>query len=486
MISSTRIPIICRQGYYFRWYYNGWHYWNFYPGKLSYNTSGEKYRTLGTRQITISSGQVSQKQALAIRTILNTTEVYLYTSFGWMLSKIEAGTSPIKGNLIDGYEIVLTAIIGSRLISDTGFSPVVDIPVVPPNPGYCERVIGTQIWMCKNWDSAYPGTAVYDENEANRAIYGGLYTYNEIMSSDFCPDNYHIPTVAEWNTLIYFVGGAALAGGVLKEIGTTHWNAPNTDAVDTHLFSALGSGSFESIGGWAPEYRYLKEIGKYWTADTDPAYHYNPSHTYFTHAFYAEMAYDAATVTIKSLLKTSRLAVRLIKGTPALPFDDWFLPSKDELNAMYTELHLYGVGGFSGTFGSSYWSSSEMTGAYDSIHNAWFQNFNTGVQDGKDKASSTTSWVRACRAFTSTINYNLRDIGPAGGWIFWKSGNNYLEAAPSDCILSKWSNVNNAAIGVTAQGTAIGTGQTNTIAIINQAGHTSSAAKLCNDLIIYH
>jgi uncharacterized repeat protein (TIGR02543 family) len=49
--------------------------------------------------------------------------------------------------------------------------------------------------------------------------------------------------------------------------------------------------------------------------------------------------------------------------------DDWFLPSKDELNLMYTNLKVAGIGGFveSATF-CTYWSSSE----YDAVE-AWYQ-----------------------------------------------------------------------------------------------------------------
>lgn len=158
-------------------------------------------------------------------------------------------------------------------------------------------------------------------------------------------------------------------------------------------------------------------------------------------------------------------------------FDDYFLPSKDELNAMYTELYLYGFGGFGDI---TYWSSSE-TNSID----ACSQSFNPPSQFsnvGKDSGDNT----RACRAFTSLTNYNLRDVGQAGGYIFWKSGNDYLEAAQSDIGIYTqiWSNIDSVEIGATAQGTAIGTGQANTTAIINQAGHTDSAAKLCDDLII--
>jgi hypothetical protein len=177
------------------------------------------------------------------------------------------------------------------------------------------------------------------------------------------------------------------------------------------------------------------------------------------------------------MLKTNYLAVRLIKGTPALPFDGWFLPSKDELNAMYTELKAYGLGGFQNF---TYWSSSEKSLTSNA---AWKTYFLEGSYEWITKNNLCS--VRACRFFTSTMAYSLRDIGPAGGYIFWKSGNDYLEAAPSDQSTSQaWSNITNVAIGTT--GTAIGTGQVNTTAIIGQAGHTTSAAKLCNDLIIYH
>jgi len=68
---------------------------------------------------------------------------------------------------------------------------------------------------------------------------------------------------------------------------------------------------------------------------------------------------------------------------------DWFLPSKDELAALYLQKDI--VGGFSPN-DNSYWSSSEYTSP-----RALYQTFTTGSQGAIDK--NNTSRVRAVRAF---------------------------------------------------------------------------------------
>jgi hypothetical protein len=91
--------------------------------------------------------------------------------------------------------------------------------------------------------------------------------------------------------------------------------------------------------------------------------------------------------------------------------------------------------------------------------------------------------------FVRTITYAIGDIGPGGGIVFYitNGGLNGLEAAPplwnggSADPGSAWSNIETSAVGVSAQGTAIGTGLANSNAIIAQSGHTASAAKLCRD-----
>jgi uncharacterized protein (TIGR02145 family) len=455
-----RVPIrkVCN-GYYLRWYYNGWHYWYFLPGTLTVVTEGEKYRTYGHRKVLMGSGQVTRGQMLGIRTIMMTREVSLLTLAGWMNIRIEPGSMNVYNNTVAGAEVEFIAMIGSKEVSyNNGYTPVPDIPVVPPAIIYCSINIGSQTWMCKNWDSNYPGSKVLSDNEGWRNDLGGLYTYNQIMSPGFVPTGWHVPFLSEVDTLIAYLGTTLTAGGRLK--GTTHWYPPNTGLLDSGFLAKGG-------GYWDATYGYMSAfyIGAFWMADCTT----NDARIF--------MLSNASATIDRSIYfpKNWAASLRLIKDSyvPAI-YNDWFLPSRDELIAMYDELYVFGVGGFDPNY---YWSSTE----YDA-NNAYGSVFTIGVHNAAGKSNSPS--VRACRFFTSLTVYALRGVGPAGGLIFWKSGNDYLEAAPTDQADTQiWSNIDTVEIGVTAQGQAIGTGQANTTAIIGQALHTNSAAKLCDDLV---
>ena len=70
-------------------------------------------------------------------------------------------------------------------------------------------------------------------------------------------------------------------------------------------------------------------------------------------------------------------------------YSDWFLPSKDELNLMYENLKVFGVGGFADNY---YWSSSEYDAGF-----AWCQHFYWADQYNDYKGN--TYRVRAVRVF---------------------------------------------------------------------------------------
>ena len=136
--------------------------------------------------------------------------------------------------------------------------------------------IGTQTWMAENlayhpWISSHsdgstttPYYYVYD-----LATYGVLY--NRSAASTACPAGWHLPSDAEWTTLSDYLGGESVAGGKLKEEGTTHWESPNTDATNCSFFSALPAG-YRSTGGG---FFYIGKFGYWWSStqkSTDSAW----------------------------------------------------------------------------------------------------------------------------------------------------------------------------------------------------------------------
>ena len=74
-------------------------------------------------------------------------------------------------------------------------------------------------------------------------------------------------------------------------------------------------------------------------------------------------------------------------------YDDWFLPSQDELKQMYTNLKAHGIGNF---MSATYWSSSEFFSNPD--EQAWIINFTNG-DDNLVADKKANHRVRAVRRF---------------------------------------------------------------------------------------
>lgn len=115
------------------------------------------------------------------------------------------------------------------------------------------------------WSNLTTGAWCYYNNDpANGATYGKIYNWYAVNDPrGLAPAGWHIPTDAEWTTLTDCLGGEALAGGKMKETGTTHWTSPNANASNSSGFTGLP-------GGWRTSTGTFSNIGThgYWHSET--------------------------------------------------------------------------------------------------------------------------------------------------------------------------------------------------------------------------
>ncbi|MBC7605443.1 MAG: fibrobacter succinogenes major paralogous domain-containing protein [Burkholderiales bacterium] len=185
--------------------------------------------------------------------------------------------------------------------------PVV-LPVTMPSVTIC-----AQVWTTRNlevttysdgtpipevtdptaWANLTTGAWCYYNNDsANGTTYGKLYNWyavagiydvasltNVALRKILAPTGWHVPTDAEWTTLTTCLGGEIVAGGKMKESGTTHWNHPNTNATNTSGFTSLPGGSCDSSSSGS--FYYVGYYG-YWWSSTE----LNTSYGWFRTLYY--------------------------------------------------------------------------------------------------------------------------------------------------------------------------------------------------------
>jgi uncharacterized protein (TIGR02145 family) len=103
------------------------------------------------------------------------------------------------------------------------------------------------------WASLTTGAWCWYNNDSATyaSTYGRLYNWYAVNDPrGLAPLGWHIPSDAEWSALSTCLGGSAVAGGKIKETGTTHWASPNTGADNSSGFTALPGGQRFDNGGF--------------------------------------------------------------------------------------------------------------------------------------------------------------------------------------------------------------------------------------------
>lgn len=132
--------------------------------------------------------------------------------------------------------------------------------------------IGNQWWMAENmkvthyrtgaaipnvtdngaWNGLSTGAyCEHDNNTAEVTVYGRLYNWFAATDDrNIAPTGWHVPTDAEWQTLVDYLGGYEVAGGKMKDTGTVYWNSPNTNATNESGFTGLPGGGRGGEGAY--------------------------------------------------------------------------------------------------------------------------------------------------------------------------------------------------------------------------------------------
>jgi uncharacterized protein (TIGR02145 family) len=229
---------------------------------------------------------------------------------------------PVKGLMPDSnyhYRIKAENIAGTTYGNDMTFRTPGVLEDFSGNI-YKTIYIGKQVWMAENlrttkfndgtsiplvtsekaWSRLKkPGYCWYNNDTSFNSVTGVLYNWYTVNSYKLCPAGWHPPSNAEWSTLVDYVGEASIAGGAMKEAGTSHWQKPNEGATNESGFTALPGGSRDLTGSFV--YYGLKAM--WWSAEDSSA----------KNAWFQSVDFTSERITSYQFSKTEGYSVRCIR-----------------------------------------------------------------------------------------------------------------------------------------------------------------------------
>ncbi len=120
-----------------------------------------------------------------------------------------------------------------------------------------------QVQDPQEWAKLKTGAWCYYLNDSSYGpVFGKLYNWYAVNDPrGIAPQGWRVATKEDWKQLTDCLGGENVAGGKLKQIGSSHWMSPNVGAVNTSGFSALPGGGRSSKG----DFTMVDNLGVFWT-----------------------------------------------------------------------------------------------------------------------------------------------------------------------------------------------------------------------------
>jgi len=214
----------------------------------------------------------SEREVIRIRKrLIDTVELGAYNSLKLAAAKneIHTGYSQLVTVLCDeGIDVVVaqdTIQSFAALFTTEEISIQQSQQFTDPRDGKVYRTvkIGNQVWMAENLNFDCPRSKCYGNDPKNAEKYGRLYDWK--TANKACPPGWHLPSKEEWQALVDFAGGDAIAGKKLK--AKSGWNN-NGNGMDEFGFSALPGGNRYSGSGFGN----VGNLGYWWSASKDEDY----------------------------------------------------------------------------------------------------------------------------------------------------------------------------------------------------------------------
>jgi len=327
-----------------------------------------------------------------------------------------------------------TVVIGSQVWTNRNSQATCP----PGSPGEIIRIESASSW----WGSDYAGFCWYNNNSANANPYGALYNYNAISGARICPVGWDIPSKTDWETLFNSLGGGAAAAQALKSGGSSGFNMIPSGGryfVNGYIFNGMGEFGYywtsttkDANNAYQP-YIGDNEVGmsydskgdgysvrcirdplvlntyygggyiSYILQPGDPGYVAGQTHGIIaapddqsTSCIWGCSGTTVAgadgdnvgtgrqnTIDIVNACATAS-AARICDNLSLNGYDDWYLPSSEELRIVYSARGLW-------TIDDQYWSSTERSATSASASN------HTNVITST--AKTTYCHVRCIRSF---------------------------------------------------------------------------------------
>ena len=300
----------------------------------AYLTYDDKYRGFSVRCVKDSALSYPQS---ACRSLVSSSSIHSSTTSS--SSSVASSSSVNSSTTSSSSSAASSSSIKSSATSSSSVAPVSSSSSSTVSPTYSTLTddrdgqtyktvkIGEQWWMAENLNYAYTGVPFkyvlstdsnlvyysdstswcYDNDAANCAKYGRLYTWAAAMDSvgtwstnskgcgygtacsptypvrGICPEGWHLPTNAEFETLFTAVGGQSTAGKMLKS--TSGWNSSG-NGTGAYSFSALPAGYRNDYG----DYNYEGNFTFFWSSTES-----NSNGAYFMYLYcnydYADLSY---------------------------------------------------------------------------------------------------------------------------------------------------------------------------------------------------